>query len=200
MKNSFFAACHYLSEKGLVRASSGNLSLRTKPGVMQITPSGLWLGSGEPFSLVEVNFETGNFTGTPSTEWPLHAEIYKVRPDVEAVLHCQSPYATSLACSPVDFDLNVIPEIPYYIKEYRRIPYSKPGSNLLAGNVAWVLREVTHVSVIQMQNHGQVVIGDSLEDVVKKATFFELACEIVCHIGPRIGSERYTTIDRESPC
>lgn len=38
--------------------------------------------------------------------------------------------------------------------------------------------EDTEVNVVQMSNHGQVVVGEDLVDVVRKALFFEQTCEI----------------------
>lgn len=182
MRFSFEEACAYISQKGLVVASSGNLSVRNDVG-MDITTSGCWI---EDPSWVNVDdngkiklvrsFYRGN--PKPSSEWLMHSLIYKARGDVNAILHCQSPYATALSCSE-DMRLKepVIPEIPYYIKKYEWVESFRPGSQELADAVAETVTP-SDVNVVLLKYHGQVVIGSDLRDVIQKALFFELACKI----------------------
>jgi L-fuculose-phosphate aldolase len=109
-------------------------------------------------------------------EVEIHRRAYGARPGTEAVLHCQSRAATLLACHrepPASLDF--IPEVPAYVRRHAYVPYHNPGSSELAGAVCGALED-PEVTVVQMTNHGQIIIGAGPEEVVRRATFFELAC------------------------
>ena len=170
------AACHEAAQQNLILSSSGNFSQRLGPNML-ITESGAYLGSVKKENLSEVNIETGQvLTGKPSSELTFHRGIYLKRPEIQTVFHFQSPYATTIACSDRLPNFNVIPEIPGYIGEIGWIPYYTPGSQALAGSVIEVM---VHCNMGVMRNHGLVTVGESLKQVLQRATFFELACQII---------------------
>jgi ribulose-5-phosphate 4-epimerase/fuculose-1-phosphate aldolase len=184
----FFTAARYVADKGLVCASSGNMSYRFHTGdedeKMWITASGAWLGTLDLDDYVECDFPSGDIISAPrskkpSTEFKMHLEILKTRKDVSVVLHFQSPYATTLAASNpgtwIDL-INVIPEVPFYLGRIGLAEYCTPGSIELATKVA---ASILEHDAVMMQNHGQVVVGDSFTDVINKASFLELASQIV---------------------
>jgi ribulose-5-phosphate 4-epimerase/fuculose-1-phosphate aldolase len=175
--------CREVSNKNLVQASSGNASVRQE-NLFKITQSGVWFK--------DVEFECYNFHEdkvvtncsindnsvegiNPSSEALMHKLIYQARPDVNVVLHCQSIYATTLAYNHSLY-FNVIPEVPYYIGEVGWVPCLKPGSMELADAV---VEEIETHYVLQLINHGQVIVGESFDEVLQRAIFFELACQIV---------------------
>jgi L-fuculose-phosphate aldolase len=94
------AAAQALDALGFMPSKSGNLSLRTKHGFL-ITPSALPYAETTPPDLVEVALSGEVLRGKrkPSSEWRLHAEVYKARPEAEAVVHTHSPLATALSCA-----------------------------------------------------------------------------------------------------
>ena len=61
------------------------------------------------------------------------------------------------------------------MRAHAYVPYATPGSAPLAKSVARAFED-PEVTVVQMHNHGQVVIGSSWRTAVRRATFFELAC------------------------
>ncbi|NUO08833.1 MAG: class II aldolase/adducin family protein [Candidatus Brocadia sp.] len=77
----------------------------------------------------------------------------------------------------------VIPEVPYYIGSIAVVPYLNPGSSDLAREVITAMKG--HDLVV-LKNHGQVTVGKTFADVIQKASFFELAYEIVLHAGDQI--------------
>lgn len=113
----------------------------------------------------------------PSMESVFHLGVLRERPDVNVVLHFQSPYATAVACMkdrPSDF--NVTAEIPLHVgAEIPMIPYFRPGSPELAEHVVAEMK--THNSVMLLK-HGQVVCGKDFDEAFERAMFFEMACRI----------------------
>ena len=179
----FLHACRRVAERGLVRCSSGNLSMRAGDDTLLITATRSWLSraSVDTISCCRISDGTLIEGGQPSAEIGFHAGILGTRPDVNVVLHFQAPCATALACrEPRGINYFVIPEIPFYIGPIGRVPYLAPGSAELARAVAGAMRD--H-DMVQMANHGQVTVARDADHAIQNAEFFELACEILVRAG-----------------
>lgn len=101
-RKAIVEACRWLVEVGLVQGTSGNVSVRWKERML-ITPSGVPYERMEPEDVVEVPLQ-GDGTpyqarggNVPSSEWRFHFDILRARPEVGAVVHTHSPYATAFA-------------------------------------------------------------------------------------------------------
>jgi ribulose-5-phosphate 4-epimerase/fuculose-1-phosphate aldolase len=182
----FAAAAREAAARGLLRCSSGNLSWRADDGLMLVTRTRSWLGrlAAEDVAVCAIEDAAPLNGVAPTVEVRFHAGILRARPDVNVVLHYQSPHATALACQrrrSVDF--NVIPEVPFYIGRVGRVPYLAPGSEELADAVVAVM--ATH-DLALMANHGQVTVARDFDHAVQNAEFFELACQIILAGGPDV--------------
>jgi ribulose-5-phosphate 4-epimerase/fuculose-1-phosphate aldolase len=167
-----------VAEAGLAESTAGNVSLRLDSGTMLISASGAELGALGHDRVAAVALADGVVVEgpAPSLECDLHRRIYASRASAGAVLHGQSPAATLLACRPEPpASLDFIPEIPAYVRGHAYVPYAPPGTKQLAESVACAFDD-DEVTVVQMRNHGQVVIGSSWRKAVRRAVFFEMAC------------------------
>lgn len=184
---------HEAGAMRLVNASSGNISVRYDEKSFLISGSGSFLGKLKENEISTCFVDTVNhYEGLkPSMENHFHRAIYKNRTDVNAILHFQSVYATTLACMPEQkYNLNFIPEAAVYLKRISVIPYYMPGSIELSEEVG-NMSEKTDVFVLK--NHGQIAVGHSLEDVLKKALVFEFACNMLYLADKEI--VRYSDVD-----
>ncbi len=188
----FLEACHDIARCRLVRCNSGNLSQRLDDQRLLITTSRSRMENASADDLCLCNLSDGSpLTGKkPSVEVGFHAGILRTRPEINVVLHFQTPCATALA-SRDSQNLNyfVIPEVPYYIGPVARIPYLAPGSQELAKAVTEAMRQHDMVTI---SNHGQVTAARDLTQAVQNAEFFELACEIIVH-----GADKITPLPDE---
>ncbi len=180
--DEFTRWAHLSAAKGLLNCSSGNLSHRLDDKLMLISQSGSWLENINSNQISVVNLKSGQSQNNvvPSGEWKLHQAVYRQRPDINVVLHFQSQYATTIACSEGIPNYNAIIEIPVYIGEIAHVPYLMPGSEELAAAVA---KAAIGSSIIQLGNHGQVVLGRNYNEVIEKAVFFEFGCKIIVEAG-----------------
>eukprot|EP00803_Ostreobium_quekettii_P006297 evm.model.scf_1577.1 EVM.evm.TU.scf_1577.1 scf_1577:5810-7192(-) len=97
LRRSIIDACLAMNALGLNRGTSGNISARTPSGFL-ISPSGRPYTSLTPDQIVPMDLD-GGYTGPvlPSSEWRMHMDIYKSRPEARAVVHAHSTcsvYAT----------------------------------------------------------------------------------------------------------
>jgi L-fuculose-phosphate aldolase len=91
---------HRLTASGLVTGTSGNVSVRTPEGDILITPGGLDYALLEPKDVVLVDLRGRVLEGSlePSSETPMHIDIYRARPDAGGIVHTHARYSTVLAC------------------------------------------------------------------------------------------------------
>ena len=165
-------------QERLATSTCGNVSVRLDANRFVMSASGAEVGALALDTLSIVSLLDGaRLAGPrPSIEAELHRRAYLARPLVGAVLHRQSPSATLLACE-VDApdNLDFIPEIPMYVRKFAQVPYAAPGSLELAEAVTAAFAE-PEVTLVQMRNHGQVLIGATWQHVVRRGVFFERAC------------------------
>ena len=188
----FLAAAHNVGERRLTRCSSGNLSWRLGD-VALVSGTGSWVPELRKEQIAVCRIADGvSLNGVkPSMESTFHLGILQSRPDVNVVLHCQSIFATTVACmknKPTNF--NVTAELPCHCgSEIAMVPYFRPGSPELAQAVMEAMRN--HDSVI-LEKHGQVFVGKDFNDAIEKAEFLEMACEIIVRSGMS-----YTTLTQD---
>ena len=127
--------------------------------------------------LVDVNGRVLEASLEPSTETPMHTGIYRARPEVGALVHTHSIFATTLAClgwpiPPVHYMLTTLAEdatIPL-------APYTTYGTERLAAYAAEVLGESRNACLLQ--NHGTITVGDSPEAAFSRTVVLEEMAEV----------------------
>ena len=181
----FLAMAHRVGDAGLTICSSGNLSWRVGDEAL-VSGTDSWVPSLQREKVALCRVATGEVLNgvKPSMESGFHLGVLRERPDVDVVLHFQSPYATAVACmTDIPTNFNVTAEIPCHVgSEIPVIPYFRPGSPELAEHVKEALR--THNSCL-LRKHGQVVCGKDFDEVFERAMFFEMACRIIVQSGGR---------------
>lgn len=179
----FVAQAHRVGDAALTVCSSGNLSWRIGDEVL-VSGTGSWVPSLTKDKVAICRLETGEVLNgvRPSMESGFHLGVLRERPDVNVVLHFQSPYATAVACMkerPTNF--NVTAEVPCHVgTEIPMIPYYRPGSKELAEAVVAAMKD--HNSIMLLK-HGQVVCGKDFNQAFERAMFFEMACRIIVLTG-----------------
>ncbi len=193
--DEFVRQAHRVGDAGLTICSSGNISWRVEEGgdTALVSGTGSWVPQLRVDQVSQVRVSTGEVLNgvKPSMESVFHMGVMRERPDVNVVLHFQSPYATAVACManrPADF--NVTAEIPIHVgREIPAIPFYRPGSPELATAVIEAMKD--HNSVFLLK-HGQVVCGKDFDQAFERAMFFEMACRIIINTG-----KDYTVLSKE---
>ena len=151
------AACRELTRRGLTYGTSGNISIRRDESSFFISPTGAVYEELEATDIPLMEF-TGRWFGRrrPSSEWRFHRDILGARPDVGAIVHTHSRYATALACTG-----RGIPAFHYMVavtggSEIRCAPYRTFGSQELS-DVALVALGGQNACLLG--NHGVIALG-----------------------------------------
>ena len=162
---------------GLNQGASGNISTRLDTGHFLISPSGARLDELHPerLALLPLGDEVG--AGQPSSEWRLHRDIYCARPDVGAVLHTHSRFATTLACLRED-----LPAVHYLIAAagtalVRCSRYATFGTAELS---AAAVEALGSAGACLLANHGLVAVGSTVDEALEVACDIETVAEWYC--------------------
>ncbi len=165
------AAAAQLHASGLNSGTAGNLSLRV-PGGLLITPSSLPYDRMGPADLVAIDPQgqplpsSRDCLRAPSSEWRLHADLLRQRPEIGAVVHCHSIHATALACHG-----RGIPPFHYMVVQ-------AGGPDIrCAGYATFGSQELSDLAVVALDgrmacllaHHGQVTLGATLEQALALA-------------------------------
>jgi L-fuculose-phosphate aldolase len=161
----------------LTSATGGNISYRVGEDIL-ISPSGFVLDEIAPQDWVKVNLASGEpypDQFKPSSELWMHLALYRIRSDVNAVMHSHPPYV--IACSLVNVSLLPIgSEAPIFLGEnVPMVPYVLPASPLLAEAVAKVAADN---NVIILQNHGLVTLGKNNHEAYYRTELSEEIAKI----------------------
>jgi L-fuculose-phosphate aldolase len=174
LRREIIATARAMNVRGLNRGKSGNVSARIESGFL-VTPTGLAYETMQPEDIVAMNLQ-GEARGmrAPSSEWRFHRDIYGARPEVAAIVHAHSPFATTLACLGKG-----IPAFHYMIavaggKDIRCAPYATFGTQELSDGA---LRALTERKACLLANHGMIAIGARLDDALALAVEVEALAE-----------------------
>lgn len=143
-------------DKKLTSMSGGNLSVRDNEGNIWITPASIDKGSLTRRDIICVR-PNGDCEGphAPSSELPFHRSVYKLRPDLNAVLHAHPPALVAFSVVRRLPELNLTPTVRYMCKNIKMAAYAIPGSQTLSAEVGKVFEQGCNIALLE--NHGVCV-------------------------------------------
>jgi len=174
LRRKAIETCLAMNALGINQGTSGNVSVRTDEGFL-ITASGIPYAKMKPEHIVEMDLD-GGYRGSylPSTEWRMHLDIFRARPEAGAIVHTHSVYATALACLRKD-----IPAFHYMIgvtggTSLRVSDYAEFGTQALSDTM---LKALEGRSACLLANHGQIAFGANLDKALWLAGEIETLCK-----------------------
>lgn len=167
-----------LVEEGLTARTWGNISARISDEEFIITPSGRAYETLLPEELVRVRIEDCSYDGDikPSSEKWIHADAYRLRPDINFIIHTHQPYASAVSILG------------------KKVPVSDPAASELLGNsipcagygisstqklrhqVEKAVRNYPDRTAFLMRSHGAFILAVSEEEAFRKAKLLEDSC------------------------
>jgi len=159
-------AARYLSRKGLVAGSGGNISLRTQEGFL-ITSTGSSFRDLRKDQITHMTMTGKRLEGPlPSSEWRMHLALLELE-GINAVCHIHGIYsiAHSITCEPSDDVLPPLTPGLVLAGPLPLLPQLLPGSEDLAQKVVSKLKE-TGAKAILLKNHGLICAGKDLSQAL----------------------------------
>ena len=180
-RDDIIEVARLLDRKGLVAATDGNISVRLPDGRFLLTPSGVPKGKVHHDQLILVDGEgspvasAGSATGKPTSEFRMHLEAYRVRPDVLAVVHAHPVTVTAFTIAGLSLAQCVIPEVVVTLGAVPTSRYATPSSE----QGPEVIREfIGDCDAIILDRHGAITVGKTVFEAYYKMEKLEHAAEI----------------------
>jgi len=177
-RRDIIACARKVYEKGIVAATDGNISCRLMNDRIMITPSGSSFSTmtTNDFAYVDIDGNSLNFDQKPSSELPMHLEIYRQRPDIQAIIHAHPPFATALTLTENSLTDPILPEVVIMFGEIPTAPYATPSTQESAESIRHLIKD--HDAIL-LDHHGAVTYGNSLENAFNKMEKLEHAAKTI---------------------
>lgn len=170
--------CRTMLDRGYLKATEGNVSVRI-PGhrLYAVTPSNYDYDQMRVEDICIVDFEgrhvpdPGGSGLAPSIECGMHANVYRERPDVNAIVHTHQPYASALAYLRKEIPALTDEQVRFLGKKVAIIDYAPAGTGFLAKNVQKKVAGGDNAFIIA--NHGIVALGTDPDRAVFNMALLE---------------------------
>jgi len=172
VKKEIIVIAKKLSTGGVVGTFEGNISRRIGDKVI-LTPTGQSKDSLDTTKLATTD-SNGNWIDgplAPTSETPMHTAIYKMRPDIGAIVHCHAPYCTAYAIANQPIECKSSPEFLILFGMIPLIPYGTPGSTDIYKGMS---QYINCYDVFLLANHGMIAVGKNALDAYSKCISLEL--------------------------
>jgi L-fuculose-phosphate aldolase len=166
-----------LHQRGFVAAMDGNLSVRLTGSRILVTPTCVSKGAMRPTDMVVVDMQGKRVSGrrNVTSEIGMHLLIYRLRPDVQAIVHAHPPTATGFAAAGIPLTEPLVCEVVIGLGCIPLARYGTPGTSEL---VQTLEPFVPQYDAILMSNHGVVAYADTLEHAYMKMETVEHFAQI----------------------
>lgn len=167
----------WLSRLGYAPGTSGNLSVRLPGGHILVTPTGISKALLRPADMVLVDIEGRHLAGTrkATSELGMHLAVYRLRDDVQAVVHAHPPQATAFACTGRALDEMLCQEAAMALGPVPLAAYATTGTAEVAASLEPLIPG--HQAIL-MANHGAVSYGPTVADAFYKMETVEHLAQI----------------------
>jgi L-fuculose-phosphate aldolase len=184
-----------LYDRNMNAALGGNVSFR-RGDEITITEAGINKGFMSADDVVVVDMDGNRLLGNgkPSSEGKMHYEIYKLRPDVQAIIHAHPPFAVAFALAHHDLPDDILPEATILLGHVPCLPYVTPSTIELAREVA---QGLAHRNAAFMENHGAITVGADLEEAYNRMELLEQTCMSVVYASALGGAHHIPEKDME---
>jgi L-fuculose-phosphate aldolase len=177
-----------LYARGYTASNDGNISVRLDAARLLMTPKSVCKGFMEPSMMCITDLDGKKLAGDrdPSSEMQMHLEVYRQRPDVQAVVHAHPPIATAFAVAGIPLDRAVLAEVVTTLGSVPIADYATPSTKELPQAVSKYIK--AHDGML-LANHGALTVGtDVLSAYYKMETIEHFAH--ISFIARMLGGER----------
>jgi len=150
-----------LYARGYTASNDGNISVRLDANRLLMTPKNVCKGFMSPDMMVVTDRDGRKLSGDrdPSSEMQMHLEVYRQRPDANAVVHAHPPIATGFAVAGIPLDRAVLAEVITTLGSVPIADYATPSTKELPDAVR---RYVKAHDGMLLANHGALTLGADL--------------------------------------
>ena len=182
-----------LYARGYTASNDGNISVRLDDRRLLMTPKSVCKGFMDPAMMCITDLDGVKLAGDrdPSSEMQMHLEVYRQRPDVQAVVHAHPPIATGFAVAGIPLDRAVLAEVVTTLGSVPIAEYATPSTRELPEAVRKYVK--AHDGML-LANHGALTLGADLFAAYYKMETIEHFAKISL-VARMLGGERLLSRD-----
>src|SRR3982751_2874120 len=161
-----------LYARGYTASNDGNISVRLEGDRLLMTPKSVCKGFMSPQMMCITELDGKKLEGdrNPSSEMQMHLEVYRQRPDANAVVHAHPPTATGFAVAGIPLDRAVLAEVVTTLGSVPIAEYATPSTKELPEAVRRYIK--AHDGML-LANHGALTVGTDLYSAYYKMETIE---------------------------
>ncbi|QOR34999.1 class II aldolase/adducin family protein [Clostridium sp. 'deep sea'] len=169
-------AAKILLEKVLVTNTGGNVSLKINEDYFAITPSGRDYETLSVNDIVVVNIHTLEYEGDlkPSFECKLHAALYKLKPQIRAIIHSHSIYASIVSVAHKEVPCMSDKMLSFIGSKIPITKYAVSSSKKLIHNT---ITAIGNKNAVILANHGAFCVGTDMNIAIDTCYIMEQSCK-----------------------
>src|SRR5271165_5573494 len=177
-----------LHQRGYVAATDGNLSARLDDERIMVTPTCMSKSMLRVSDMVVVDMEGRQLAGkrNVSSEIAMHLLIYRLRADVNGIVHSHPPTATGFAAAGLALNQPLVCEVVMGLGSIPLARYGTPGTPELTASLVPYVRDY---DAILMANHGVVTYGEDVQHAYMRMETVEHFAKIAL-VTRQLGSQR----------
>ncbi|HET7216453.1 MAG TPA: class II aldolase/adducin family protein [Vicinamibacterales bacterium] len=185
-----------LYARGYTASNDGNISVRLDAARLIMTPTSVCKGFMTPDMMCITDLDGKKIAGdrTPSSEMQMHLEVYRQRPEVQAVVHAHPPIATGFAVAGIPLDRAVLAEVVTTLGSVPIAEYATPSTKELPEAVRKYVK--AHDGML-LANHGALTMGGDVFAAYYKMETIEHFAKISL-VARMLGGERLLSRDEVS--
>ncbi len=190
LRNRLLAVAKKCYERDFIAGASGNISARLTADQLLITPSGANKADLTPEDLLVIDLQgvciNGDPACRPTSELPMHLEIYARRPEVGAVVHAHPITCVALSLVGISMHTPYLPEALVFLGPVPTTPYANPSST---ENSAAIRGLISDHDAIILAHHGSLTVGRTLEEAYSRLEILEHAARTIA-LAHQLGQPR----------
>jgi ribulose-5-phosphate 4-epimerase/fuculose-1-phosphate aldolase len=193
LKRTLVTACHILDREGITDGY-GHVSARVPGADAFLTIANVSPGLATVERLIMMDFD-GKYLGgaeTPPNEWPIHACVFKVRPDVTSIAHTHSVWSSLFSVLPIK--LRPLHQYGKFLSVDGPPIYRGAGLVRTVERGEALAKALGDGPVVLMRAHGDTVVGAGIEQVVHRTVRLAKLGELT-HLALLHGEPRYLTAE-----
>ncbi len=177
--------CRRTYKQGWIAASDGNVSVRLPRNRVLTTPTKLHKGFITERDLVIIDMDGKPISGKygPSSEIMMHLECYKMRPEIEAVVHAHPTYCVAFSLAGVTLAKCMLPEVVFSLGSIPTASYSTPTTEEVPQSIQEYVKDF---DAIILERHGSLTIGKTVFDAYNLLERIEHVAQIT-HAARQLG-------------
>jgi len=185
-----------LYARGYTASNDGNISVRLDAARLIMTPTSVCKGFMTPDMMCITDLDGRKIAGdrNPSSEMQMHLEVYRQRPEVQAVVHAHPPIATGFAVAGIPLDRAVLAEVVTTLGSVPIAEYATPSTKELPEAVRKYVK--AHDGML-LANHGALTMGGDVFAAYYKMETIEHFAKISL-VARMLGGERLLSRDEVS--